>query len=89
MNVGTASLKLLVVEAQIMCVLEREDLSAKGEKKIHFKGKKGKSDYSMLQYGSVKNLMNICLHCTGVSCEGEASSYFPKPFASDYLKSNN
>lgn len=34
MNVGKTSLKLLVMEAQIMCVLEREDISAKGEKKI-------------------------------------------------------
>lgn len=57
-----------------MCVLEREDTSAKGEKKKHIsKGKKG-SQMTLLQYGSVKNLVNICLHCTGVSCEGEASS---------------
>lgn len=40
MNVGKTSLKLLVMEAQIMCVLEREDISAKGEKKIISKWKK-------------------------------------------------
>lgn len=89
MNVGKASLKLLVMEAQTMCVLEREYISARGEKKNYFERKRRKSDYCMFQYGSVKNLMNICLHCTGISCEGEASSYFLKPFASDYLKSNN
>lgn len=83
---GKASLKLLVVEAKIMCVLETEDISDKGEKKKYFKGKKRKSDYSVLQYGSLKNLMKICLHCTGVSYEGETSSYFPKPFATDYLR---
>lgn len=38
---GKTSLKLLVMEAQIMCVLEREDISAKGEEKKYFLVKKG------------------------------------------------
>lgn len=60
MNVGETNLKLLVMEAQITCVLEKEHIHLKYRKKNYFKGKKRKSYYSMLQYDSVKNFMNVC-----------------------------
>lgn len=35
--------------------------------------------FFMPQHGSVKNFLNVCLHCTGVSCEGGANNYFRFP----------
>lgn len=57
---GETSLKLLVMEAQITCVLEREHIHLKDRKKLFQRGKKGSQITLMLQYGSVKNLMNVC-----------------------------
>lgn len=69
-----------------MCSGVREHISAKGEEKSYFKGgKKGRQitlesyAFYVPQYGSVKKILNMHLHCTGVSCEEGADSYFCFP----------
>lgn len=68
-----------------MCSGVWEHISAKGEEKSYFKGRQ-KEDrllyrvvLFMPQYGSVKKILNMHLHCTGVSCEEGANSYFCFP----------
>lgn len=66
-----------------VCVLKCEKVFQLRERKILIsKGNKRKTDYSieltlfMPQYGSVEKILDMHLHCTGISCEDGANSCF-------------